>query len=335
MKRQERKHKAELFAVWKSRIGKAAAVIYLFAFSLILCACSSIRSVADANSTEIPVEAVMEEMAEIIGEKEQEAEDEMNWYMEALTDAWLTTDLMEEEREEIGDRGEDAYRIAEEQGEGEYIVLTSDEGIRYLQRPANRTDKSYLESEGAFRFEIPEGWIWGYCDLDARLDSFWEDEDVPCLIWAIEDNDMGENAFSEDWEGVCAAIRDTAETVFGENMTEFTADRYTLEDGGDVYNFRCVFYDERGYLWVMSAAYRFGEKYMLEFIGIKKGEGDANLENLALYTAATYEEYEGDRYREYEGEGSYKGMDIWEYKKFHNPFVIAYAQANGKDWVEE
>jgi len=28
-------------------------------------------------------------------------------------------------------------------------------------------------------------------------------------------------------------------------------------------------------------------------------------------------------------------MDIWDYKKFHNPFVLAYAQANGKDWMEE
>lgn len=335
MKRREREDERELCAAWKNNAGKKGAAICMSIFSLFLCACSNIRAVADANSGEIPVEAVMEEMADIIGEKELEAEEEMNWYMEALTDAWLTAELMGEEQEETVGRGMDAYRITEEQGEGESIVLASEEGVRYLQRPVNRTDKSYLESEGAFRFEIPEGWIWGYCDLDARLDSFWEDEDVPCLLWAIEDNDMGENAFSEDWEGVCASIRNTAETVFGENMAEFTSDRYTLEDGGDVYNFRCAFYDERGYLWVTSAAYRFEEKYMLEFIGIKKGEGDANLENMALYTAATYEEYGGDRYREYEGEGSYKGMDIWDYKKLHNPFVIAYAQANGKDWVKE
>lgn len=327
-KDRERKQKRKLS-------GKIAAIVCLSALSLFLCACSNIRVVANKNSGEIPVEAMLGEMAEIIEEKEAEADAEMDWYMEALTDAWLTAELMEAEREEIADRGADAYRIAGEPGEGEYIVLASEEGICYLQRPANRTDKSYLESEGAFRFEIPEGWIWGYCDLDARLDSFWEGEDIPCLIWAIEDNDMGENAFSEDWEGVCASIRNTAETVFGENMAEFTAGKYSLEDGGDVYNFRCAFYDERGYFWVTSAAYRFGEKYMLEFIGIKKGEGDANLENLALYTAATYEEYEGDRYREYEGEGSYKGMDIWDYKKFHNPFVIAYAQANGKDWIQE
>lgn len=313
---------------------RIAIMAGMFVSSLFFCACSNMRMVANESSKEIPVEAAMEEMAEILGEKEEEAMAEADWYAEAL-ESWLTEEFTDVEQEEIPDKGADAYKLLEEPGEGEYIVLMSGDAPLYLRRPENRTDTSYLESEGAFRFEIPVGWIWGYCELDERLDCFWEEDDVPCLIWGIEDNDMGENAFSEDWENVCASIRGTAETVFGENMAEFTADQYSLEEGGDVYHFRCVFHDERGYLWVMNAAYRFGEKYMQEFIGIKKGEGDANLENLALYTAATYEEYGGERYREYEGEGSYKGMDIWDYKKLHNPFVIAYAQANGKDWIQE
>lgn len=313
---------------------RIAIIIGLFVPSLLLCACSSMRMIANERNREIPVEAAMEEMAEILEEKEEEALAEADWYAEAL-ESWLMAGLTDIEQEEIPDKGEDAYKIFDEPGEGEYLVLLSENGTRYMRRPDNRTDMSYLESEGSFRFEIPVGWTWGYCELDERLDSFWEREDIPCLIWAIEDNDMGEDAFSEDWEGVCASIKHTAETVFGEDMVEFTADRYSLEDGGEVYNFRCAFHDERGYLWVTSAAYRFAERYMLEFIGIKKGEGDANMENLALYTAATYEEYGGDRYLEYEGEGNYKGMEIWDYKKFHNPFVLAYAQANGKDWMEE
>lgn len=313
---------------------RMAMLVSLLVLSLLLCACSSMRMVVNESNREIPVEAAMKEMAEMLEEKEEEALAEADWYAEAL-ESWLTEEFTDIGREEIPDKGEDAYRLFDEPGEGEYIALSSEGETRYMRRPENRTDTSYLESEGAFRFEIPVGWIWGYCELDERLDSFWEEEDIPCLIWAIEDNDMGENAFSEDWEGVCDSVENTAETVFGENLAEFTADQYFLEDGEGVYHFRCAFHDERGYLWVVSAAYRFGERYMLEFIGIKKGEGDANMENLALYTAATYEEYGGDRYLEYEGEGNYKGMEIWDYKKFHNPFVIAYAQANGKDWTEE
>lgn len=313
----------------------------LLGISALVCSCSGVRTVANESRAAFPVEEVLEEMAEIMEEKEgaakKEAEYEDEWYAESLIDSWLMAELMGEEGEtETAPGDANAYQIVSAQdGDSEYIALASEEGTCYIQRPANRTENSYLESEGAFRFEIPVNWIWGYCELDERLDSFWEDEDVPCLLWGIEDNDMGENAFSGDWEGVCASLKRTAETVFGENLSEFTAEKYTLEEGQDVYNFRCAFYDERGYFWVVNAAYRFGVKYMLEFIGIKEGEGDANLENMALYTAATYEEYEGDRYREYEGEGSYKGMDIWDYKKLHNPFVLAYEQANGKEWKME
>ena len=313
-------------------------VFGLFLVCMGVCGCSRVRDVANANREELPVEDVLGEMAEVMEEKEEEAKRnagyEEKWYVDAWIDSWLFGAEEETAREVV--RDENAYQIVSTQdGEGEYIALASEDGTCFMRRPSNRTKSSYLESEGAFRFEIPVDWIWGYCELDERLDSFWEEEDVPCLIWGIEDNDMGEDAFSDDWEGVCASVRKTAETVFGKKLSEFAAKKYTLEEGQDVYNFRCAFYDERGYFWVTNAAYRFGEKYMLEFIGIKKGEGDANLENMALYTAATYEEYGGERYLEYEGEGSYKGMGIWDYKKLHNPFVLAYEQANGKEWNGE
>lgn len=319
---------------------KMIAAVWLVGIALGVCGCSNVRTAANGSREEIPVEGVLGEMAEIMGEKgddaKEEAEYEDEWNMNALIDAWLMADLMDLEEGEAVSWDAEAYRMDDKpDGEGEYVVLESEEGTRYVRRPANRTESSYLESEGAFRFEIPVTWRWGYCELDERLDCFWGEEDVPCLLWGIEDNDMGENAFSEDWEGACASVRNTAKTVFGEKLADFEAEKYALEEGQEVYNFRCVFYDERGYLWVVTAAYRFGEKYMLEFIGIKAGEGDANIENMALYTAATYEEYAGDRYREYEGEGNYKGMDIWDYKKLHNPFVIAYEQANGEEWKEE
>lgn len=253
---------------------------------------------------------------------------------------WFGDDWYEEGYEEDYPYDEDslptdpkAYAMTEAPDEeGEYLILKEGEKDWYLRIPANRTETSYLESQGAFRFEIPHDWIWGSCDLDERLDSFWEYADVPCLIWAIDDNDMGVNAFSEDWEGVCASVESTAQKVFGDRMEVFRKGRYTLEDGQETYAFWCKFRREDGQSWTVSAAYRFGEKNMLEFISINPVGENANIENLALYTASTYEEYEGERYREYEGEGHYKGMDIWDYKKFHNPFVLAYEQANGQAW---
>ncbi len=255
-------------------------------------------------------------------------------------DFWFNDDWYEEGYEDGYPYDEDslptdpaAYAMSTEPGaEGEYLALREGEQAIYIRVPPNRTEYSYLESEGAFRFEIPHDWIWGSCELDERLDSFWEYADVPCLIWAVDDNDMGENAFSDDWEGVCASVEETAKTVFGTRFSGMRSGRYTLEDGQEVYAFWCTFEGEDGKAWTVSAAYRFGRKNMLEFISMNTAGENKNIENLALYTAATYEEYEGERYREYEGEGHYKGMNIWEYKKFHNPFVLAYEQANGEVW---
>ena len=47
----------------------------------------------------------------------------------------------------------------------------------------------------------------------------------------------------------------------------------------------------------------------MEFIGLNYAEDTLDMGNVALYTAATYEEYGGERYRPYEGAGRYKGMD--------------------------
>ena len=41
-------------------------------------------------------------------------------------ESWLTEEFTEVGREEIPDRGEDAYRFFDEPGEGEYIALSSE-----------------------------------------------------------------------------------------------------------------------------------------------------------------------------------------------------------------
>lgn len=287
---------------------KISRMIWICAIALLLCACGSrIPGVSEDER---------EEKAE-----EQLDEDEEN---------------EEDQSHSTSSKAEKAYMITEEpDGNAEYITLKGDQGTCYIRRPDDRTDDGYLSDEGAFRFEIPTGWTWGACELDRRLQSFYKGGDVPCLLWGVEDNDMGVNAFSENWEEVCASVKGTADAVFGEQLIEMTSGKYTLEDGQDVYVFWCSFYDKRDKQWTVSASYRFGEKNILEFISMNKGGKDENLENLALYTAATYEEYEGERYREYEGETVYKGMKIWDYKKLHNPFVLAYEQANGEVWRQE
>lgn len=238
----------------------------------------------------------------------------------------------EKESDSVG-----AYQITDNSSAGDsadYIKLTEEGNVCYMRRPENRTPDSYLESEGAFRFEIPYGWLLGASELDEHLDVYWGEEDIPCFLWAIEDNDMGANAFSGNWDEVCENIGNTAKEVFGERLESIEFRKFTLEDGNDIYGVWCAFQDEQGETRMVSASYRFGEKYMLEFIGLDRGSA-TDIGNLTLYTAATYEEYGGERYREYEGAGHYKGMGVWEYKKLHNPFALAYEEANGKVWRQE
>lgn len=243
----------------------------------------------------------------------------------------------QEEADAAHDRKESgAYAIVDEPDtKSEYLMLKKDEKECYIRRPDDRTQDSYLVDEGAFQFETPESWSWGGSDLDVRLQAFYENGgDVPCLLWGVEDNDMGANAFSENWEEVCASIERTAETVFKENLTKVVCEKYQLEDGQDVYAFWCSFTDKKNKPWIISAAYRLGEKNLLEFMVISREKDNKKdtIKNLALYTAATYEEYDGERYREYEGVARYKGMKVWDYEKLHNPMALAYEQAYGEVW---
>ena len=52
---------------------RMAMLVSLLVLSLLLCACSSMRMVVNESNREIPVEAAMKEMAEMLEEKEEEA----------------------------------------------------------------------------------------------------------------------------------------------------------------------------------------------------------------------------------------------------------------------
>ncbi|MBQ9990837.1 MAG: hypothetical protein IJP31_07835 [Lachnospiraceae bacterium] len=247
-------------------------------------------------------------------------------------------------RAEIGMDLEKDYQITE-QMEGnreDYILLTREGKEYYIRRPAAREENSYLAYEGAFRFEIPEDWIWGSSELDNHLEVHWEDSEyevgkdgiVPFFLWNIEYNEGGANPFEEQWEEVCANMEETAGIVFEDKIKDMEFNRYRLEDGNEVYHMRCTVESEEGREWTLSTAYRFGEKNKMEFIGLGDHYDSLDMGNLILYTAATYEEFGGDREPLYEGTALYKGMKIWDYQEFHNPFVLAYEAANGKVWRE-
>ena len=284
-------------------------------------------------------EAEKEAGREAARESGERAPEDKETGEEESPDFWEERDVL---RQRAGMDLEGDYRITEtmEGSEEDYIRLSAEGNTYYIRRPAARTEEDYIQSEGAFWFEIPHDWVWGTCELDERLEELWESlggwneegDYVPCLLWGVEDNDMGANVFSHAWEETCGHMKETAETVFGDRLLDIRSEKYTLEDGNDVYGIRCTFDSGEGKTWMVSAAYRFGEKYMMEFIGLNYAEDTLDMGNVALYTAATYEEYGGERYRPYEGAGRYKGMDIWNYKRLHNPFVLAYEKANREVW---
>lgn len=204
----------------------------------------------------------------------------------------------------------------------------------YLQKPYFQRGKGYyLSDEGAFRFQQPEGWALATCSLDARLSTFIGDDVTVRILWGIEDNGMGEDAWAGEWEEVCENMQNTAEMVFGENLEDIFFEKYGLDGGNEVYHVCAAFRNEAGLRWTVSAAYRFGEKNLMEFIGIGPTEHRLDIGKVTLYTAASYEEYEEERHMGF-GEETvvYRGMEVWDYPMLHNPFVLAYECVNGKAW---
>lgn len=216
--------------------------------------------------------------------------------------------------------------------------LAMPDRIFYLQKPAiQRGDGYYLSDEGAFRFQTPERWALATCSLDTHLSTFIGDDSDVRVLWGIEDNEMGEDAWAKSWNSVCGNMEHTAQEVFQENLKDIYFEKYQLEDGKEVYNICCSFYDEEGTGWTVSAAYRFGKKNTVEFIGIGPYGHRLDIGKLTLYTAATYEEYEEERHMGYGDEGGtvYRGMQVWEYPQLHNPFVLAYECVNGRTWHQK
>jgi len=204
----------------------------------------------------------------------------------------------------------------------------------YLQKPwIQRGEGYYMEDQGAYRFQTPERWAFGTCGLDARLSTFAGEDLRARVLWGVEDNDMGEDAWCGSWEEVCKNMRQTAETVFGEDLKELSFEKYQVESGNEVYGVRGVFTDQHGERQIVSAAYRFGQKNLMEFIGLAPEEFSPDMGRLTLYTAATYEEYEGERHMGFgEKSETYRGMEVWEYPSLHNPFVLAWESANASVW---
>lgn len=204
----------------------------------------------------------------------------------------------------------------------------------YLQKPFFQWGKGYyMSDEGAFRFQQPEGWAFATCSLDNHLSTFVGNDRSVRVLWGIEDNTMGEDAWSETWTEVCANVQNTAEAVFGENLEDIFFEKYILESGNEVYNVCCAFRNRSGQLWTVSAAYRFGAKNLMEYIGIGPSSHELDMGKLTLYTAASYEEYEEERHMGFGGEPVvYRGMSVWEYPALHNPFVLAYECVNATAW---
>lgn len=207
----------------------------------------------------------------------------------------------------------------------------------YMQKPAIQRGKGYyLTDEGAFRFQTPECWPLGTCSLDSHLSTFIGEDSSIRVLWGIEDNRMGEDAWAEEWDSVCRNAEETARIVFDESLRDIFFEKYGLEGGGEVYYIGCTFADEEGKPWTVGAAYRFGEKNLMEFIGIGPSEHRLDIGRLTLYTAATYEEYGEERHMGYGEDGAvYKGMAVWQYPLLHNPFVIAYECTNRKTWHQK
>ena len=49
---------------------------------------------------------------------------------------------------------------------------------------------------------------------------FMEEDSSARVLWGIEDNEMGEDAWAKNWDSVCRSMEQTARTVFKDNLKD-------------------------------------------------------------------------------------------------------------------
>ncbi len=193
----------------------------------------------------------------------------------------------------------------------------------------------------------PINWYYGSTAFEAGagLETLWpktpdaaESEDIR-IFYRMDINPDGD-FFDGRWLEVQESIKRSAAAYWGNSADTFTFDRFTLDNGENLYCYSFVVYRLNEKL-VCQVAYRLSDNMLVEYIGVQPlkpheqiGESHdvmLRVPYMAAFvdTSATIEEAQFDP-------ETFYGREDWDFPQLHNPFAVARAydkEAGSSDYM--
>lgn len=182
----------------------------------------------------------------------------------------------------------------------------------------------------------PINWYYGSTDFaaGAGLETLWpktpdaaESEDIR-IFYRMDTNSEGD-FFKDNWPEVQERIRKSAAAYWGNSVDTFAFDRYTLDNGENLYCCSFVVYRKNEKL-VCQTAYRLCDNMLVELVGVqpldphwKVGQSHDILLRVP-YMAAFVDTSAKIEEMQFDPETFY-GRENWDFPQLHNPFAIALA----------
>lgn len=182
----------------------------------------------------------------------------------------------------------------------------------------------------------PINWYYGSTNFaaGAGLETLWpktpdaaESEDIR-IFYRMDANPDGD-FFKDSWLEVQERIRESAAAYWGKSVDTFAFDRYTLDNGENLYCYSFVVYRKDEKL-VCQTAYRLCDNMLVEMIGVQPLDprwevGQSHDVLLRVpYMAAFVDTSAKIEETQFDPETFY-GRENWDFPQLHNPFVIALA----------
>lgn len=182
----------------------------------------------------------------------------------------------------------------------------------------------------------PINWYYGSTNFaaGAGLETLWpktpdaaESEDIR-IFYRMDANPDGD-FFKDSWLEVQERIRESAAAYWGKSVDTFAFDRYTLDNGENLYCYSFVVYRKDEKL-VCQTAYRLCDNMLVEMIGVQPLDprwevGQSHDVLLRVpYMAAFVDTSAKIEETQFDPETFY-GRENWDFPQLHNPFAIALA----------
>lgn len=182
----------------------------------------------------------------------------------------------------------------------------------------------------------PIDWYYGSTAFaaGAGLETLWpktpdaaESEDIR-IFYRLDINPDGD-FFDGRWSEVQESIKKSAAAYWGNAADTFTFDRFTLDNGENLYCYSFVVYKKEEKL-VCQTAYRLSDNMLVEYIGVQplnphERIGQSHDVMLRVPYMAAFVDTSAKIEEEQSDPETFYGRENWDFPQLHNPFAVAQA----------